>query len=215
MIKIALLGDSMVDTLFFGGKFWDLEILLKEKYPNKKFKLLNHGVGVTDAKIGLYRLTHDYDYKERNRHLPALISEKADMIIVESFAYNHGPNTNKGIKDYKETISTIINTLKGETESELFLYAPISPNKHIYTKGISWLGWSEAERAKEYKATRVYLEEFIRLAKVIRLPLINTYNKSLDGDDGNVEYISNVDGIHFSSVGRQLVAKEMLTMLKY
>ena len=54
---IALLGDSMIDTL--GPDVPALKSKLSSLYPGVAFQLLNYGVGATNIDYGLERLTND------------------------------------------------------------------------------------------------------------------------------------------------------------
>ncbi|MFZ5845079.1 MAG: hypothetical protein ACOY0S_01275, partial [Patescibacteria group bacterium] len=81
---IALLGDSMVDTL--GPDFPALQRELAKIFPKVKFEILNYGVGGTNIDLGLTRLTNDYLYQ--GRPTPPLVSQNPDIVVVESFGYN-------------------------------------------------------------------------------------------------------------------------------
>lgn len=211
-MKIAFLGDSLVDTLFFGEKFWDLELLLKKEFPNQQFELLNYGVGSTDAELGLFRLTNDYEYKERGRSLPAIVTQKPDVIIIGDFAYNHWTDFSGDLERYRETIKKIISGAQ-EITNKVWLYLSMMPNKNLYVTGIPWLGWNEEKRVKEYETTRLYQSEFVKIISETKLPLIDCLQPSLVNGDGNPKYISNVDFIHPSAAMRQLVANLVITQL--
>lgn len=207
MMKIALLGDSMVDTLFFTGEFLELKNVFACCKPSVSAELMNYGVETTDVELGLYRLTHDYEYKEKNRFLPSLVSRDPDVVVVESFAYNHWSRTDEDLERFILIHERIIKSLKDKTRAKLFFLSPIAPNREVFTKGILALGWSEARRVREYEMTRLYLERFVRYATSRDIPLIDCYHASLDGGDGNPRYISNVDFLHNSAAGRALNAK--------
>lgn len=213
MTKIAFLGDSLVDTIFFSGKFWELELLLKKEFPDQEFELLNYGVGSTNAELGLFRLTNSYEYKERGRSLPALSGQKPDIIIIGDFAYNHWTDSLEDLERYRKTINEIIIKAKKIT-NKVWLYISMSPNKELYVTGIPWLGWDENKRIKEYETTKLYQSEFLKIATKIKLPLIDCLQPSTSGEDGDPRYISNVDFIHPSAAMRQLVAKITIAQLK-
>lgn len=211
-MKIALLGDSLVDTLFFAGEFWELRNMLEKTKPENRVQLLNYGVGTTDVELGLYRLTHDYEYKERGRFLPSLVSQNPDIIIVESFAYNHWTDSRADLDRYISTHQKILDTLTNTDTAKVFLLSPIAPNKEIYTKGIPVLGWSEERRLREYETTKMYLEKFIEYARSTDKPLVDCYHASQKDGDGDPKYISNVDFLHNSAYGRQLNAEMIYKM---
>jgi hypothetical protein len=81
---IAFLGDSMIDTL--GPGIPHLGMLLKKQFPKTTFTLLNFGVGGENIDSGINRITHDYTYLGVSH--PSLVSQKPDIVVVESFGYN-------------------------------------------------------------------------------------------------------------------------------
>lgn len=205
-MKIALLGDSMIDTLFFTGEFWELKNLLNKNKNFKDVELLNYGVGTTDVELGLYRLTHDYEYKERGRSLPSLVSQNPDIVIVESFAYNHWSKSKNDLERYISIHRKILGTLDKLVSVKVFFLSPIAPNLKFYTRGILALGWSEERRSEECLTTKLYLGQFIDFAHGTGKPVIDCYNASLKNNDGDPQYISNVDFLHNSAFGRKLNA---------
>lgn len=209
-----MLGDSMVDTLFFGGNFWELKMALEKEFLGEEYELLNYGVGSTNAELGLLRVSSDYDYKERGRHLPALVSQKPDITIVGCFSYNHKTDSADDMEKYEETIRTIVKTLQKEGPGKVWLYIAMAPNKDSYTTGIPWLGWEEEKRLNEYETTRKYQAEFLQIAEELKLPLIDAYHPSLVDGDGDLKYISNVDFIHPSAATRKLVADLIIKQMK-
>ncbi|MEK7801003.1 MAG: hypothetical protein AAB276_00990, partial [Pseudomonadota bacterium] len=84
---IALLGDSMVDTL--GPDGGGLDKKLRALYPGTTFTIINHGVGAENIDSGLRRLTNGYSYLGTGRN--SVISERPDIIVIESFGYNPYP----------------------------------------------------------------------------------------------------------------------------
>ncbi len=213
MPKIVILGDSLVDTLFFGGNFWDLKLLLDKNYPNQPFEIFNYGVGSTNAENGLFRINNPYDYKDKNRHMEPLTSLEPDYVVVGDFAYNHWTDSPEDLAKYKATILNIIQELQAKTKAKIILYHSMCPNKNSYVTGIPWLGWSEEKRLQEYATTRLYQKVFSEIAQSSGLPAIDCLTPTTLDNDGDPQYISNVDFIHPSAAMRKLVAEKLIDLL--
>ena len=74
---IAVLGDSMVDTL--GPGVPHLKSALKSVFPRTSFTIYNYGVGGTNIDYGLARLTSDYLYLDTLQQK----TELAEFAMVE------------------------------------------------------------------------------------------------------------------------------------
>lgn len=64
MYKIAIFGDSMVDTMSEQLEY--LQANLKIKYPNILFEYYNFGIGSQNVLEGLARFHQPFSYKTRN-----------------------------------------------------------------------------------------------------------------------------------------------------
>ncbi len=204
--SIALLGDSMIDTL--GHDLPDLQKLLKDAFPSKSFILLNYGQGSTDMENGLFRLTHATTYLDKN-YAP-LLSFKPDILVVESFAYNHWSGASYDLDRQWTTLVKIIETVKEISPgTKIILAATIAPNSEIFGDGkLNWnfdLKWESSNLAK------AYLENMIKFAAASRLPFADAYHPSL-GPDGNglKIYINNGDHLHPSPEGALLFSQKVV-----
>lgn len=207
---IALLGDSMTETL--GKDIAHLRLLLKESYPNYDFVLLNYGQGSTDIESGLYRLTNQTNYLDEN--FPPLVAYKPDLIVVESFAYNHWGTELKDLDRQWLTIARIIKTIREYTPNTAIIMATtISPNPYIYGDGL--LNWPEHQKWDATITTKAYLQNMINFATSQGFPLADAYTPSLNSDGhGDPKYINPIDHLHLSEEGKVLYAQKIVETIK-
>jgi len=197
-LKIALLGDSMIDTFVFDPKI--LKGALAKFWPNVSFEILNYGVGATNAEYGLKRLSESYTYQGKT--IPSLLSQNPDIVVVESFAYNHP----KELSQNSQTLSKIISTIQNQSKAKIYFLVTIAPDKKIYANGIAGINWTAEQRKIEAQRVIDFLRDAVAFAQNQGLPLINAYQKSLDWEgDGNQTYI-NSDNIHPSDEGKLFLA---------
>ena len=88
--------------------------------------------------------------------------------------------------------------------TKVIIAATIAPNSTVFGNGIATLHFSSSERVEKTKTIRLYLENAIKFAASNSLPIINAYDESLSGNDGNKAYISPTDHLHPSLAGNQL-----------
>ena len=212
--KIAILGDSMVDTMATGLPYLDRQ--LKARFPNMEFDLLNYGIGSENIVTANDRIDNSYVYKDRS--YPVLANLGADIIIIESFAYNPIGDDMDDIKKQTEMINSIVGKVKNDQVKIVFM-AAISPIKKNFGKGPGGVNW-EMDKAWEH-ATKIqtYLENGIKSANEIGLPVIDCYHATLlPNGEGIASYVSTHDGIHPSVEGHTFMANkiaEKLVELKY
>ncbi len=189
-ISLALLGDSMMQTM---GEGVYLKKILEEANPGYQFRILNFGVGGTTIMSGWERL-------------PEVIKENPDMVVVESFAYNHSALT---LDQQWQTLIKIVDALK-EKKIQVILLATLAPNSSIYAKGIEGINWSQEERQAEAKMTKSFLENIIGFARGSKLPLADAYSASLDQyGQGKTIYIEKATNLHPSEEGKRLVSQKI------
>lgn len=201
VVTVALLGDSMIDTL---GKTPTLLKALQQRYPGKKFNIINFGVGASNIEYALYRLTHDYSYNDQN--YPSLISQKPDIIVVESFAYNNFGNSQSGFDRQWQALGSITGTIKDKLpQSKIIIAATITPNSITFADGSPNLRYSALEKVEKTSTINLYLENAINFATSENFPLANVYHFSSVNNDGNPDLISSKDHLHPSARGSQLI----------
>lgn len=207
---IALLGDSMVDTL--GHDLNGLKQLLRSSFPDYSFALLNYGQGSTDLESGLYRLTNSTRYLDSD--YPPLISYKPDIIVIESFAYNHWSGNLYDLDRQWLTLDKIIKTIKEKSpETKIILASAIAPDAKTFGDGK--LNWPKDLKYNSAQITKAYLQNLTNFATSQGYPLADAYHTSL-GNDGNGQaiFINQSDHLHPSNEGARLFYEKIMEAIK-
>lgn len=210
VITIAVLGDSMIDTL--GPSIPALHTALNQYFPGKKFNIVNYGVGASDIEYALHRLQNDYQYNGQNH--PSLLSLKPDIIIVESFAYNNFGNTQTGIDRQWLALGAITSTIQKELpNTQIALAAAIAPNSLNFASGVKDIHLTNIEKIEKTKTIKAYLQNLVNFAASQKFPLANAYAQSLKNGEGLPDLISPSDNLHPSLLGAQffcdIIAKSL------
>lgn len=202
---IAIIGDSMVDTL--GPEVPHLKTKLTQSYPNTSFQILNYGVGATNIEYGITRLTNAYEYL--GIHKPSLVSQKPDVVVIESFGYNPFPFDTGAMDKHwllmAAMVDTIHNALPG---TKIIMAATIAPNWNVFGDGAPGVSFSSQAKQEHVTVVKRYLENTVRFAQSQGLPLADVYHPSMQSDgNGKPAYINAGDHIHYSDAGRELFGR--------
>jgi lysophospholipase L1-like esterase len=199
---LAIIGDSMVDTM--GERLEYLEKELKIKYPHTNFTLYNFGIGSETVEMGLKRLDQDFNYKDR--HYPALTKLKPDILIVASFAYN--PFFPYDRNKHWLTSASLIEKAK-TISPQVYALAEIAPLGNKFGKGPNGVNLSEKEALEQANKIIEQLENIVGLSKNLNVPLIDAFHPSQADNSlyGKPEYVDHNDGIHPGVAGHQFMAK--------
>lgn len=198
MITIAVLGDSMIDTL--GSDLPQLQTSLNKYFPTHKFNLLNYGVGGQNIESGIFRLTNDYDYLGKN--IKSIVSQNPDIVVIESFAYNNFGNSQGGIDRHWQNLSSVTALIKQKLPSaKIVLAATVAPNSVIFGNGIKDVHFSAIEKIEKTNTIKLYLQNLVNFATSQGFPLADSYRPSLFGNEGLKEFINQSDGLHPSASG--------------
>jgi len=197
-ITIAILGDSMIDTL---KDFSYLKKSLQTAYPQYVFNIINYGLGASDIEYGLFRLENDYQYLDE--HHPSLLSQNPDIIIIESFAYNNFGNNQAGFDKHWLNLGALTTKIKQSLpNTKILLTSTIAPSSVIFANG-SGTSFSALEKLQKTKTINLYLQNLINFSKSQNYPLADAYTPSLKNQDGNPIFVNKDDGIHPSALGSQ------------
>jgi hypothetical protein len=202
--KIAILGDSMVDTL--GDSFPELTSKLKAQYPNVSFTILNHGVASKNINDGLTRLIKPYD--DYGVQKQSVVSQKPDIIIVESFGYNPYGFEEGALDTHWLAMAYIIDTIKQELpDTKILMFATIAPNAQIFGDGVPTMTLDALQKLTKTNTIKSYLDNAVKFAKSQNLPIADAYHKSMDNTgNGKSIYINATDHIHYSQNGKEFVS---------
>lgn len=208
---IALLGDSMIDTL--GPDAPHLKSKLNARYPGISFQIINYGVGGTNIDYGLERITSNYQYLGRD--VPALVTTHPDIVVVESFGYNPYSFENGAIDTHWLALAAIVDKLKAHLPGvKIIIAATIAPDAKTFGDGASGISFSPDDKWKRVDVIKKYLDSTVKFAQSQRLPLADAFHPSL-GADGNGKqiYINPGDHIHYSDAGRELFANAVTSAI--
>jgi hypothetical protein len=202
---ISLLGDSMIDTL--GPDGGGLVAKLRVLYPGSEFIIRNHGVGAENIDSGIYRLTHSYTNLGIDR--PSVVSEKPDIIVVESFGYNPFSQVIGALDRHWLALAEIVRTIHEQLpNTKIVIAVTIAPNQTVFGDGAPGIHYSIYEKKQKVKTIHEYLESSLAFAKGEHIPFADAYTSSRESNgDGKIELINNGDHIHYSPEGRDFFAQ--------
>ena len=196
----------MVDTL--GPGIPALASKLKEAFPKFTFGILNFGQGSTDLQSGWYRLTNSTTYL--GIYVPPVLSYKPDILVIESFGYNHWSANQYDLDRQWLTFAHIVDTVRKESpDTKIVMASTIGPNP--YTYGDGKLNWPKGLKWESAQTTKIYLQNAINFADSQHIPIANAYHPSLDGNGhGRPVYINQGDHLHPSDAGKALFADKIV-----
>lgn len=206
-VTIALLGDSMTDTL--GPDAPHLRTALKKIYPATSFVIRNYGVGGTGIQYGIERITSGYTYLGKS--YASLVSENPDVVVLESFGYNPFGSDESAINSHWMLLAQAVDTIRRNLPSaDIVLAATIAPNATRFGDGAPGIAFSSEDKWQRVATIKKYLENAVRFGKSQKLPVADAYHASLLPDgNGNLSYINGGDHIHYSDKGRSLMASQI------
>ena len=204
---IALLGDSMVDTL--GSDLGILKQMLSKTYPSVGFTMKNYGVGATNIDFGIERITNGYTYL--GNPMPALVSQNPDVVVIESFGYNPFSFDEGAMDKHWLALGKAVSTLRNALPNvRIVIGATIAPNASVFGDGASGLSFDPIAKSQKVTVIKKYLENAVNFAKSQGLPLADAYHPSLDGSgNGKIAYINPGDHIHYSDAGRNFFSQKI------
>ena len=203
-MTITVIGDSMVDTL--GPEVGGLASKLRTTYPATNFTIINHGVGAENIDSGLVRLTNGYTYLGAAR--PSVISQKPDVIIIESFGYNPYPFDEGALTKHWLQLSYMVDTVKQQLpETKIMIAATIAPNWNVFGDGAPFINFSAEGKKQKVDTIKSYIDNAVKFAKGQKLPLADAFHTTMDSTgNGKLGYINGGDHIHYSDSGRSYMA---------
>lgn len=198
-VKIALLGDSMIQTAATAGP---LKKYLEDSYTDYNVAIVNLGVGATTIESGAARVE-------------SAIAQKPDIIIVESFAYNHLSKDDAGLSRHRQLLSQIVEKLKSAGISKIIILATIAPVQTYAMDAPASKEWTLDFRKEEADWIKKYLENAISFANSNNLILVDAYHSSIEKDGyGNPAFVNPEDDIHPNFPGHQFVLRLIASKIK-
>jgi hypothetical protein len=208
-ISLALLGDSMTDTLPQNIILTSLQKI----FPSAKFNIYNYGYGSTNIESGLLRLTQKSTYLSEDN--PPLLDLKPNIIVIESFAYNNFGNSTSGLERHRLSLQKIVDTIRKESpDTQIILAATIAPNSLNFGDGIKDLHFTSLEKTEKSNTVKLYLQNLINFANNNNLPIVDAYHPSLKANEGLPELIGNGDHLHPSALGAEFFSDLLAKTIK-
>ncbi|TVY07985.1 SGNH/GDSL hydrolase family protein [Paenibacillus cremeus] len=209
--KIACLGDSM--TAFWGAEMPELRDALDRDFPNQPFELFNYGVSGTRAEYGIYRVTHDFPNPFGVGVQKCLSSVSPDLVVVESFAYNHRLDGKHRIDNYCNVLSRLFDVLRATTPAKLVFLITIPPDKDSFLDHVPTYRDVAIELRREWaEYSEMYLKAAVQFAYDEQLPCINVFERVREKVGSGVPirwFIDQNDHIHPSRYAYELIAEEI------
>lgn len=208
LYTVAIIGDSMVDTMGEVLEYLDSE--LKTKYPKTKFLLYNYGTGAQNIEMGLARFGSHFKYQTRDYQ--SLTELKPDILIVASFSYN--PFTPHDRDRHWLTLTKLVETAKQVTP-RVYMLAEIAPLRKDFGKGPQGVNWSDDSNYEHSGRIIEQLQNAIGLSRQLNVPLIDAFSPTFGSNqEGKREYVNPSDGIHPSVEGHKFMAEKIVQTIK-
>lgn len=206
-VTVALLGDSMTDTLGPDAPY--LVSYLKKIYPNSTVTIKNLGVGGKPIDDGIERITNGYTYLGASH--PSLTSVHPDVVVVESFGYNPVGSDQAALDHHWLELARAIDAIKHALpETKIVIAATIAPNASRFGDGAPNIAFSPEDKQMRTTTIKKYIETTIKFARSEHFPLADAYTASMDATgNGKLIYINSGDHIHYSDAGRALMGSKI------
>lgn len=204
-ITIAVLGDSMVNTL--GPGVPDLREELNTIYPQTSFTVLNYGVGAENIDSGLTRITSNYTYLGEEK--PSIVSQAPDLVVVESFGYNPYSFDEGALTRHWLALAALVDAIRTNLpNTEIVMAATIAPNWDTFGDGAAGLSFDPVGKRQKVETIKTYLENTAKFAASQKLPFADAFHPTLTSEgNGKLSYINAGDHIHPSGEGRALFGR--------
>lgn len=210
---IILVGDSMTD--FLGDNPTKLREYLKVHYcdehctpKGKVFGIFNLGFGSTNVLSLQDRIEKESFYLDQQYQ--SILSREFDLIIIESFGNNPLSQfpLEEGLKKQDGALDKAVRTIhQAKPNAVIAFMATVAPIRNRYAEGATVLSPEVRRQWADERAA--YIKNHLKFAQDHNIPLLDLYNKSLNGGEGNLDYINSNDFIHPSVTGVDFISKEI------
>jgi lysophospholipase L1-like esterase len=214
--KIACLGDSM--TAFWGPELPELQDALAREFPDQPFELLNYGVSGTRAEYGIHRITHEYPNPFGSGNQKCLSAASPDLVIAESFAYNHRLDGKHNVANYTSVLRRLWDTVAAATPAKLLFLVTIPPDPERFLDHVPTYKDVAPELRREWaESSDMYLRAAVDFASQQNVPTINVYErvqKQVAEGTPIRWFIDQNDNIHPSRYAYELIADEIVKAIR-
>ncbi len=202
--RIIIVGDSIVASLGINANTLRKELI--QLYPDSEFVTYNYGYPATNIETLTDRLTQTTS--DRVTDHPAILEQGFELIIIESFAYNPLSHLmlSEGLKKQNEILEKSVNLIlnKKPNTALAFLTPPAFDSKN-FARGTYDL--TAEVRQSWIKERTAYIENHIRFAKSLDIPVIDVYSLSKNSDGKVKKELISGDFIHPSQKGVDFISK--------
>lgn len=198
--KIALIGDSMIETM--GENLDYLDKALKQKYPNTEFHLYNYGIGSENVEMAATRIDQT-----------GIATSNFDIIISGTWAYN--PLVPFNQEAYKSKLDEITMQLAAGN-SDYYMLIEIAPLDDGFGKGSGGVNWPDEISKPHVKDILTQLWTARYLAHERGYKIIDTYtpSRAFLSEYGELKYVNSHDGIHPSVEGHEFIANIIVSTIE-
>lgn len=185
-LRIVALGDSLTQGWMVRRGYVDfLNEMIKEKFPQSHFVLINRGIPGDTAEGGLYRLEYD------------VMSEKPDCVFIQ-FGLNDA-FSGYSPEEYESLIEKIITGIRETSAAEIILVTS------------SYIGGNRENRIAEEFYGRL---EGLAKKYDLPLAKVHAYWKKRIGEDIEFRKLVQFDGVHPTEMGYRLMAEAIMKLFE-
>jgi len=205
-------------TAFWGPDMPELRDALERHFPDQPFELFNYGVSATRAEYGIYRITHDYPDPFGSGYRKCLSSVSPDLVVVESFAYNHRLDGRHRVEYYKDVLRRLWNALAETTPAKRLFLVTVPPDKERFLDHVPTYKDVALELRREWaESSEMYLQAAVDVATQENFPLVNVYERVKERVAAGTPirwFIDQNDNIHPSRFAYELIADEIVRAIR-
>ncbi len=207
--EVILVGDSMTAALGpHGGPFSEY---LNTLYGESGIIVDNYSVPSSNIQSLQKRFTEQFTNVDGELLLPIRDRKDADLIIIESFAYNPLSHltAEEAVTEHERELHHFLEVVATELpRTRVALMTTVAPDWETFARRSQQLN---AEQSRLQAEERIrYLLKHQDLGGMYALPVINVFAASLSPQgDGDSRYINPDDNIHPSVDGIELISRTM------
>lgn len=185
-LRIVALGDSLTQGWMVRRGYVDfLNAMIKEKFANSRFVLINRGIPGDTAEGGLYRLEYD------------VLGENPDCVFIQFGLNDAFSGYSPG--EYESLVEKIIMGIREATAAEIILVTS------------SYIGGNRENRIVEEFYGR--LENLARKYS-LPIAKVHEYWKKRIGEDIEFRKLVQFDSVHPTEMGYLLMAEAIMQLFE-
>lgn len=185
-LRIVALGDSLTQGWMVRRGYVDfLNDMLKEKFPQSHFVLINRGIPGDTAEGGLYRLEYD------------VLDEKPDCVLIQFGLNDAFSGYSPG--EFESLVEKIIKGIKESTGADIILVTS------------SYIGGNRENRIAEEFYGRL---EGLAKKHELPIARVHEYWKKRISEDIEFRKLVQFDSVHPTELGYRLMAEALMKLFE-